>query len=131
MSAAEAASRLQLYGPNALRERPSTSVWSLLFDEFRSPLIVLLLIAAAVLFGVAVLGDEHGEIIDASLITLIVLFNAGLGFTQNYRADRGIEALQKLGAQRCLAIRDGKPVVIPSRSRKPVKTVFASASGLS
>ena len=107
LSSAEAATRLVTYGPNQLTGAPPVSALKLLLDEFRSPLVLVLIGAAAVLVGVALIAEESDHYIDAGLIALIVVLNACLGFTQNYRASRGIEALNRLAAPSATVLRDG------------------------
>ena len=65
--------------------------------------------AAVVLVVVAEIADEPNPLIDAGLIGLIVLLNASLRFTQNYRASRGIESLTRLSTPAATALRDGVP----------------------
>ena len=107
LSSAEAATRLATYGPNQLIGAPPVSALKLLLDEFRSPLVLVLIGAAAVLVGVEFVAEESGHLIDAGLIALIVVLNACLGFSQNYRASRGIEALNRLAAPSATVLRDG------------------------
>ncbi|MYA51771.1 MAG: cation-transporting P-type ATPase [Chloroflexi bacterium] len=107
LSSAEAATRLATYGPNQLIGAPPVSALKLLLDEFRSPLVLVLIGAAAVLAGVEFVAEESGHLIDAGLIALIVVLNACLGFSQNYRASRGIEALNRLAAPSATVLRDG------------------------
>ena len=107
LSEEEAADRLAKHGPNQLVSAPPVSPFKLLFDEFRSPLVIVLLAAALVLVAVSVLGDDSDQLVDAVLIGLIVVLNGGLGFTQNYRANRGIESLNKLAALSAAVLRDG------------------------
>ena len=70
----------------------------LLLDEFRSPLMLPLAAAAATLVVASQITDEAEQLIDTFLIWLIVLLNAGLGFSQSYRASREIESLNRLAA---------------------------------
>ena len=107
LSSDEASYRLSTYGPNELTGAPPVSALKLLLDEFRSPLVLVLIAAAAVLLGVALIADESDHLIDAGLIALIVVMNACLGFTQNYRASRGIESLNRLAAPSATVLRDG------------------------
>lgn len=107
LSSAEASTRLATYGPNQLTGAPPVSALKLLLDEFRSPLVLVLIVAAAVLVGVALIVEESDHLIDAGLIALIVVLNACLGFTQNYRASRGIESLNRLAAPSAMVLRDG------------------------
>ncbi|MYF65502.1 MAG: cation-transporting P-type ATPase, partial [Chloroflexi bacterium] len=92
---------------NQLTGAPPVSALKLLLDEFRSPLVLVLIGAAAVLAGVEFVAEESGHLIDAGLIALIVVLNACLGFSQNYRASRGIEALNRLAAPSATVLRDG------------------------
>ena len=107
LSSAEASARLATFGPNQLTGAPPVSALKLLLDEFRSPLVLVLIGAAAVLLGVALVAEESDHLIDAGLIALIVVLNACLGFTQNYRASRGIESLNRLAAPSAAVLRDG------------------------
>jgi Ca2+-transporting ATPase len=103
---------------NQLVGAPPVSSIKLLLDEFRSPL-VLVLIAAAVLIVVSQVADESDQMIDAILIGLIVLFNAGLGFSQNYRASRGIESLNRLAAPSATVLRNGIPEQVDAKILVP------------
>ena len=120
----EAADRLTRHGPNQLVGAPPVSPFQLLLDEFRTPLVIVLLAAALVLVGVSVLGEDSDQLVDAVLIGLIVLLNAGLGFTQNYRANRGIESLNRLAALSAEVLRDGVPEKIDAKLVVPGDVVL-------
>ena len=119
LSSGEAAARLAAYGPNQLTSAPPVSVLKLLSDEFRSPLVLVLVAAVVVLVGVAAVADDADHLIDAGLIALIVVLNACLGFTQNYRASRGIESLKLLAAPSATVLRDGVVEQIEARELVP------------
>ena len=91
LSGAEAARRLAHYGPNELQAGRRVSPWILLLQQFKNVLIIILLIATALS---AFLG--HG--VEAVAIAVIVLFAVLLGFVQEYRAERAIEALRQMAA---------------------------------
>ena len=104
----EAARRLTECGPNELQAAHHISPWTILIEQFKNVLIVILLVA--VLLS-AFLG--HG--IESIAIAVIVLFAVVLGFVQEYRAERAIEALRKMAAPTATALRDGEETDIPSR----------------
>ena len=109
LTGVEAARRLVEYGPNELQAAHRISPWMLLFEQFKNVLIVILLVATALS---AFLG--HG--IEAIAIIAIVLFAVLLGFVQEYRAERAIEALRQMAAPTATALRDGEEVEIPARN---------------
>lgn len=112
LSAAEAAARLAKHGPNELKVAEPISPWSILFDQFKNILIVILLIATGLSFFL-------GHAIEAIAIGVIVLFAVLLGFAQEYRAERAIEALREMAAPTASVIRDGRPEEIPARDLVP------------
>jgi len=120
LSGAEAESRLGLYGPNELQAARRISPWAIFFEQFKNVLIIILLIATAIS---AVLG--HGT--EALAITVIVMFAVILGFVQEYRAERSIDALRQMAAPVALVIRDGVEVQVPARDLVPGDVVLLSA----
>lgn len=101
LSVGDAANRLQKYGPNALMSVGRAAWYRVLFRKFTDALILVLLMAAAVSVIV-------GEPTDAITILAIVIINGALGFVQEWRAERSLEALQRMLAPRCKVIRDGE-----------------------
>ena len=93
LTADEAARRLARHGPNALPEAPPRPRWLLFARQFRSPLVALLAVAAAL---AAVLGHPS----DAAVIGVVVLLNATIGALQEGRAERSMAALRRLAALR-------------------------------
>jgi Ca2+-transporting ATPase len=112
LSTEEATRRLDAIGPNELEAPERTSPWALLLAQFKNVLIVILLIAVALS---AALG--HG--IEAIIIGVIVVFAALLGFVQEYRAEKAIEALQEMAAPNARVLRDGDESVIRAREVVP------------
>jgi len=112
LSAEEARRRLESVGPNALQAAPGVSPWTLLAGQFKNVLIVILLAATALS---AMLG--HG--VEAIAITVIVIFAVLLGFVQEYRAERAIEALREMAAPRASVIRGGEEIDLPARDVVP------------
>jgi Ca2+-transporting ATPase len=108
----EAARRLVLHGPNELQAFERASPWRTLAAQFKNVLVVILL-AATLVSGL--LG--HG--LEAVVIAIIVLFAVLLGFIQEYRAERALEALRELAAPLAHVVRDGKEMAIAARELVP------------
>ena len=117
---AEAERRLTLYGPNELEAPHRVSPWAVLAGQFKDVLIIILLIATAIS---AFLG--HG--IEAIAIAVIVLFAVVLGFVQEYRAERAIEALRRMAAPTVAVIRGGQEIEIPARQLVPGDLILLHA----
>ena len=123
LSAAEAASRLAKYGPNALKEKPKRSPLAMFFDQFRD-FMIMVLVAAAVISGVI------GEVLDTVIILAIVLLNAIMGFAQEYRAQKAMEALKRMAAPSASVLRGGTPAAVPAASLVPGDLVLLEAGSV-
>jgi len=108
LSLAEAKRRLAEFGPNELVEKRKVSAWAIFLEQFKNILIIILLVAVA-------LSAVLGEVTDAIVIFAIVLFAAVLGFVQEYRAERAMEALKRMASPTASVLRDGEEIEIPSR----------------
>ena len=108
----EVQKRLAQFGHNELRKKEKISPWKIFLQQFKSVLIVILLIAVA-LSGIV------GEVADAILIAVIVAFCSILGFIQEYRAERALEALKKMAAPTATVLRDGKEMEIAASELVP------------
>ncbi|MFH1146786.1 MAG: cation-translocating P-type ATPase [Pseudomonadota bacterium] len=117
LTSAEAARRLAQHGPNELQEAHRISPWTLLFEQFKNVLIVILLVGTALS---AFLGHE----VEAIAIAVIVLFAVLLGFVQEYRAERAIEALRQMAAPTATVLRDGQESDAPARELVPGDVVL-------
>lgn len=117
---AAAAGRLAAYGPNELQATHRISPWAVFVEQFKNVLIIILLVAALLS---AFLG--HG--VEAVAITVIVLFAALLGFAQEYRAERAIEALRQMAAPEASVLRDGSETKVPARDLVPGDVVLLRA----
>ena len=120
LTVAEAAGRLEVYGHNRIQAEHRASPWKLLFEQFKNVLIITLLIATALS---AFLG--HG--IEAAAIAVIVLFAVLLGFIQEFRAERAIEALREMAAPLARVIRDGAEVEVNASELVPGDVVLLAA----
>src|SRR5262245_21060974 len=119
LSSNEAAKRLQQFGPNELQAQQRVSAWAILLEQFKNVLIIILLLATTLS---AFLG--HG--VEAIAITVIVLFAVVLGFIQEFRAERAIEALREMAAPAATVIRDGREERVPARDLVPGDVIMLS-----
>lgn len=121
LSKAEAARRLKEYGPNELIETGGISPLRMFLQQFADPMVIILLIAIAisVITSMLPLGEGESGIVDAIVITTIVLFNAVFGFVQEYRSEQALEALKEMAAPRARVMRDGLWTEIDSRDVVP------------
>src|SRR5262245_21064313 len=120
LSAREAAVRLAATGPNELQLVGRTSAWHVLAAQFRN-VLMLILLSATLLSGLL------GHAIEAVVIAIIVLFAVLLGFAQEYRAERALEALRRMAAPLAHVIRDGSERSIEARDVVPGDLVVLRA----
>ncbi|MBL8931656.1 MAG: HAD-IC family P-type ATPase [Kineosporiaceae bacterium] len=120
LTAPEAASRLAQSGPNRLAEPARRPEWLRFADQFRSTLI-LVLIGAAVLAGIV------GDLKDTIVITVVLLINATIGYVQERRAERSLEALRSMLVPTARVRRDGRQEVIPAADLVPGDIVLLEA----
>lgn len=112
LSEKEAKKRLERYGPNKLPEKRSLTALNILVSQFKSPLVYILAIAAAVSFAL-------GEITDGIIISAAVIINTFIGFFEEYRADKSLKALKGIVSLRAKIIRDGVEKEISSEEVVP------------
>ncbi len=104
--------RLTTYGPNSLKKEKGTSPLKIFVGQFTDILMVILLIATGLSIAV-------GEYTDAGIILIIVFASAALGFSQEYRSEKAVEALKKMTAPTASVLRDGKEIRIPAEELVP------------
>jgi Ca2+-transporting ATPase len=116
----EAGKRLAKFGRNEIEEKGRRSAVSMFLDQFRD-FMILVLIAAAAVSGFV------GEAADTVAILVIVLLNAAIGFVQEYRAERAMEALKRMAAPAARVLRDGKVSAVPGAEIVPGDLVLLEA----
>ncbi|MBD3262488.1 MAG: HAD-IC family P-type ATPase, partial [Candidatus Altiarchaeales archaeon] len=127
LSSREAELRLKEYGMNKLREGEKTSFLSILLEQFKDFLIILLVFAAAISIGIGVLEGSLQEIVEAALILIIVVFIVLVGFYQQYSAEKELEALKELMTPKALVLRDGVKSRVPAEDLVLGDVVFLEA----
>ena len=119
----EAARRLAEQGPNELEEKGGRGPWAILWEQFTSAMIVILIVAAV---ASALLGDYE----DSIAIAVIVVLNAVLGFGQEYRAERAMAALKQLSAPTVKVRREGHVREVSATELVPGDVVLLEAGNL-
>ena len=117
LAEAEAARRLEEFGPNELAGAPPVPAWRKFLQQFKDPLVYLLLAATAISLVAWVVERSHpaaggGEPLpfDAIVIMIILILNAALGYAQEAKAERAVDALTSMTAPRASVLRDGQVV---------------------
>lgn len=123
LSPAIAAKLLEKYGPNSLKEEKKESFFIKFLNQFKDFMIIVLIIAAGV-------SGVLGEMLDAIVILAVVIVNALLGVYQEGKAERAVEALQKMAAPEAHVIRDGKLQVITAVQLVPGDLVQLEAGNV-
>ncbi|MBI2934134.1 MAG: calcium-translocating P-type ATPase, SERCA-type [Chloroflexi bacterium] len=116
----ESERRLQEYGANELISKKKISPLAIFFEQFKDFLILILLAATVISLII-------GETLDAIVIMVIVVFAAGVGFVQEFRAEKAIEALKKMAAPTARVLRGGGEEEIPAREVVPGDVVVLKA----
>ncbi len=120
LSEEEARARLERYGPNKLAEEGRTPIIKIVLRQFADPLIYVLLASAIV---TALLRDY----IDSAVIAAVVILNAVVGFTQEYKAEESMKALKRLLALKSIVVRDGAEKEVDASEIVPGDVVFLRA----
>ncbi len=119
----EATARLETHGTNEIAKRHKTSIVIDFLSHFRSPLVIILLIAAIV-------SGVLGEPVNTAIIVSIVLLSVILDFTQEHRAERAAESLRKRVATNATVFRDGAKREIDVAELVPADVIFLSAGDI-
>jgi len=112
--------RLAEHGPNELTRQEKASAWELFVGQFKNILIVILIVAT-------VLSALVGEYVDAGIILVIIVFCAVLGFVQEYRAERALEALKGMLAPTTRVLRVGEEQRVPTTELVPGDVLLLEA----
>ncbi|MCD6248880.1 MAG: cation-translocating P-type ATPase [candidate division Zixibacteria bacterium] len=117
LSSEEAAKLLLEKGPNELIEKAKRTLFAMFLDQFKDFMIIVLIVAA-------VIAGLTGDAADTISIIVIVILNATIGFTQEFRAEKAIAALKRMAAPEATVLRDGMLATVPASSLVPGDLVF-------
>ncbi|MCL1980310.1 MAG: HAD-IC family P-type ATPase [Proteobacteria bacterium] len=120
LSAAQADELLRLHGPNQIKRKPKDSVAQLLWRQIDNPLIWVLLASA----GLAML---LGKLTDGLVVLAVVVINGVIGFFQEFKAGRAIEALAGMVPYQATVIRGGRRLMVPAIDLVPGDLVLLAA----
>jgi Ca2+-transporting ATPase len=123
LASAEAQHRMVEHGPNELVERGLKSPWRILWEQLTGLMVVILIVAAVVSGALA-------DWKDAIVILAIVVINAVLGFSQEFRAEKAMAALKQLAVPTVKVRRDGHVVEVSARELVPGDVVLLEAGAL-
>lgn len=123
LTASEAEERLAKYGPNRLEGKKRKPAWLMFLGQFKD-VMILILIGAAVVSGLV------GDLKDTIVILIIVVLNAVVGFVQEYRAEKALEALKKMSAPSATVEREGAPMHIDAARLVPGDVVLLEAGSM-
>ena len=120
LSTPDAEEKLLKYGPNELEEGKKKSIAVMLLSQFKD-VMILILLAAAIISGII------GDLTDTIVILVIVLLNAIIGFFQEYRAEKAMQALKQMAVTQARVLRDGTSSWLPATTLVPGDVVLLEA----
>jgi Ca2+-transporting ATPase len=119
----EAKKRLEEYGPNEIADTKKRPPWLLFLNQFRDFMIL-------VLIGAAVISGFLGDLTDTLVIIAIVILNAVVGFVQEYRAGKAMEALRQMAVTNALVVRNNSITTISSSELVPGDVILLEAGNI-
>lgn len=120
LSTEAAKEKLKQFGPNELDEANRKSITAIFLSQFKD-VMILILLAAALISGIV------GELADAIAIVFILLINALIGFVQEYRAEKDMQALKKMATTQAKVLRDGNIAQLSSSELVPGDLIILEA----
>ena len=125
LTSAEVQKRQAEFGPNKLKDAEKKSTLRRFLDQLKDPMLIILMVAAAVSAVTNIIAGE--SLAEVFIILIVVLLNAILGVVQESKAEAAIEALQTMTAATCKVIREGKQISVHSDELVPGDIVVLEA----
>lgn len=126
LDAASINKRVTIHGKNILEAKKNKSLFSKFLSQFSDFMIIILIAAAGISFFMSIL-NGHADFADPIIILSIILLNAVLGVLQETKAERSLDALQKMSAPAALVLRNEKRITIPSKDLVPGDIIYLEA----
>jgi P-type Ca2+ transporter type 2C len=130
LSTKTASEKLKKFGLNEIKEKKKASLLKIFISQLNSPLIWILIAAAVISLIVGLTSGEEGGISDTILILLIVTLSTFVGFIQDYKAEKTIEALKKMSSTYSIVIRDGKKLKIDTKQLVPEDIIILESGDI-
>lgn len=127
LSSEQAKNLLSTHGQNILKETGREPLWKKFLSQFTDFMVLTLIGAAAISFVSALMENNFEEMLDVYMIVGIIIVNSIIGFIQEYKSEKAIEALQKMVSPQARVFRNGKLVSIEARFIVPGDLLFLEA----
>ncbi len=130
LSSLEAEQRLEIYGKNELATGKKVNPFIIFFNQFRDLLVLILIVAGVITAVLGIIERDESIIIEVIAITIVIFLNAGLGFYQEFSAEKAIEALQSLATSEIIVLRDNEKKKMKAEYLVPGDIVFLEAGNV-
>lgn len=127
LTSVEAKKRMSEYGENKLSEKKKKTNFQRFCDQFKDVMILILIVAAVISFGIACVEGKPVEFFEPVLILLIVVLNAFMGMMQESKAEKALEALKDMSAPHARVLRDGEEKLIDAFELVPGDIIHLEA----
>lgn len=119
LNSLEVEERLERYGRNEIKETKSRGALDMLVDQFRDFLVIILIFAALVSAFIGFVENSSDELVEAGAILVVIAFIVVVGFIQEYRAEKEMEALKRMVSLMALVVRDGRMIEVDAQELVP------------
>jgi Ca2+-transporting ATPase len=127
LSKAETSQLLEEYGPNKLQAVNSNPWWKMAIHQFTDLMVIILIISAGIAVVTGLMHEDAEGLVDGLIILGIVILNAAIGFFQEFKTEKTLEALKKMISPQAVVIRDGEKQLINAEEIVPGDMVVLNA----
>jgi Ca2+-transporting ATPase len=122
--------RLQRYGKNELQTKKKTHPARIFLNQFKDLLVIILIVAGLITAAIGIIENDQNVIIEITAITVVIVLNAGLGFYQEYSAEKAIEALQSMAKSEIIVLRNNEKIELSAEYLVPGDIVNLEAGNV-